>query len=177
MDTSLNESRPAWPRVIGTIGIVLGVLIFLDQLDDLWTQSMWTEEDWGRFFSPDLAALTAAALRPTGWRLASTLIEMGLGVLLVVGSVGLHRRRRSGIALCRAWAWVAVAWALAEIGWAVWLLSRYAGDVRDASIGSWQVAVALGLGLALVLLLAFPLFLLAWFGRPAVQDEVASWVG
>ena len=177
-DVSHSPSPPGphWPRVMGTIGIVLGVLIFIDQIDDLWMQLTWTEEDWRRFFSPEMAALMAAALRPTGWQLASTVIQMGLGLLLVVGSLRLHRRRPSGIFLCRTWSWLAIAWAIADIGWAIWLLSRYAGDIPGLSIVSWQTAAALGLGFALVLLLAFPVFLLVWFARPFVRSEYSSWV-
>jgi len=162
--------------VIGTIGIVLGVLIFLDQIDDLWMQLTWTEEDWRRFFSPEMSALMAAALRPTGWQLASSVIQMGLGILLVVGSLGLHLRRRSGVSLCRLWAWLAVAWAVADIGSAAWLLSRYTGEVAGLPVFSWQTAAALGIGFALVLMLAFPVFLLVWLGRPEVRAEYSSWV-
>ena len=146
---STNPPEAGWPRIVGTIGIVLGVLIFVDQLDDLWLGLTWTEEDWRRFFSPEIAALMAAALRPTGWQLASTVIQMGLGILLVAGSLGLHRRRRSGVSFCRLWAWLAIAWVVIDIGWAVWLLSRYAGDIPGVPFVSWQAAAALGIGIAL----------------------------
>ena len=170
-----TDPQPRWPQVIGTIGIVLGVLIFLDQVDDLWMGLTWTEEDWGRIFAPEMAEFMAMALRPTGWQLASTVIQMGLGLLLVVGSLGLRRRRRSGIAVCRSWAWLAIAWAVADIGWAVWLLSRYAGEIPSVPLVNWHTAAALGTGFALVLLLAFPIFLLVWLARPDMRAEYLSW--
>jgi hypothetical protein len=173
---STSPPHPRWPRVIGTIGIILGVVIFLDQIDDLWMQLTWTEEDWRLILSPEMAALMAAALRPTGWPLASTVIQMGFGVLLVVGSLGLRRRRRSGVSLCRLWAWLAIAWAVADIGWAAWLLSRYSGDIPGVSLVSWQSAAALGIGFALVLLLSYPVFLLVWLARPEVKAEYSSWL-
>lgn len=173
---STSPPYPRWPRVIGTIGIVLGVLIFLDQIDDLWMGLTWTEEDWRRFFSPEMAALMATALRPAGWQLASTVIQMGLGILLVVGSLGLHRRLRFGLSLCRSWAWLAIAWVIIDIGWDIGQLSRYRGEIPGLPIVSWQTAAALGIGFAVVLLLAFPVFLLVWFARPEVRAEYSSWV-
>lgn len=169
-----NPLLPRWPHVIGTIGIVLGVLIFLDQIDDLWMLT-WTEEDLRRVFSPEIGALIAAAMRPKGWQLVSTVIQMGLGLLLVVGSLRLKRRRQSGIALCRSWAWLAIAWAVAVIGWGTWLLSRYSGEIPGVSIVSWQTAAVLGIGFALVLLLAFPVFLLVWLAKSEVREEYSSW--
>lgn len=171
-----NTPRCDWPRTLGTIGIVLGALIFLDQIDDLWMQLTWTEEEWRLFFSPELAALMADALRPAGWQMASALVQMGLGLLLVAGSLGLRRHRRSGVSLCRAWAWLAVVFAIVDIGWAVSLLSRHSGTIPGVSVTGWQTATALGIGFALVLLLAYPVFLLAWFGRPRVEAEYSSWV-
>jgi hypothetical protein len=161
--------------VIGTIGIVLGILIFLDQIDDIWIGLTWTEEDWRQVFAPHIAELVTSSLRPKGWQLASIIIQMGLGLMLVAGSLGLHKRRRSGIALCLSWAWLAIAWAVADIGRSVWLLSRYAGEIPGTSIVSGQTAAALGIGFALLLLLAFPVFLLVWLARPDVRTEYASW--
>lgn len=170
-----NPSAAGWPRVVGTIGIVLGVLIFLDQLDDLWLGLTWTEEHWRRFLSAEMAAFMAAALRPTGWQLASTVIQVALGIMLVVGSIRLHRRRRSGVSLCRSWSWLAIAWVVIEIGWAIWLLSRYGEAIPSMSAVSWQAAAAFGVSLALVMLLAYPVFLLVWLARPDVKAEYVSW--
>jgi hypothetical protein len=173
---STKAPRPGWPRVIGTIGTVLGILIFVDQIDDIWIGLTWTEEDWQQLFAPRIAELMTAALRPKGWQLASIAIQMGLGLMLVAGSIGLHKRRRSGVALCRSWAWLAIAWAAADIGRAVWLLFRYTGEIPGTSIVSGQTAATLGIGFALVLLLAFPVFLLVWLARPEVKTEYSSWI-
>ena len=156
--------------------MVLGVLIFLDQLDDLWMQLTWTEDDWRRFFAPEMAAFMAAALRPTGWQLVSTVVQMGLGIMLIVGSVRVHRQRRSGVSICRYWAWLAIAWVVVDIGWAAWLLSEFAGQIPRVSVVSWQAATALGIGFALLLLLAFPVFLLVWLAVPDVRADYSTWV-
>ena len=35
-----------WPRVVGSAGVVLGVLTIIDTLDDLLFQLFTSEEDW-----------------------------------------------------------------------------------------------------------------------------------
>jgi hypothetical protein len=169
-----SAPRPQWPRVIGTIGIILGIFIFLDQVDDLLLLT-WTEEDWRRIFAPGIADLIAQATPSVGWRLFSSVIQMGLGVLLFVGSLALRRRSRSGVFVCRLWAWLAIGWTVLTIGWAIWWLQRYAGEIPGLSEVSWQGYAAFGIVLALVLLLAYPVFLLVWFSKLDVQTEYKTW--
>ncbi len=172
--SSRSSARPGWPKVIGTIGIVLGALIFLDQLDNLATMS-WTEEDWGRIFAPDLAALIVRSMPSTGWLLLTSTVQMVLGVLLVVGSLALRRRAPSGIHLCRFWAWLAIAWSVFVMGRATWWLLQYAGELPEVPLARWQAYGMLGLGLALVLLLSFPVFLLVWLSKHDVRLEYETW--
>ncbi len=169
-----SAPRPRWPGVIGTIGIILGVIIFIDKIDDLMTLT-WTEEDWRRIFAPGLAELIVRAMPPVGWRLFSGVAEMGLGVLLFVASIALRRRRRSGVYLCRVWAWLAIVWAVMVMGWAIWWLQQYAGEIPGLSLVSWQGFAVFGIVFALVLLLAYPVFLLFWFSKPDVQAEYETW--
>lgn len=172
--TSENGPRPRWPGVVGTIGMILGVIIFLDKIDDLVTLT-WTEEDWRRIFAPDIAEVIARARPPQAWRLVSHLVQMGLGVLLFVGSIVLRRRRRAGVRLCRVWAWLAIVWAVVTIGWAIWWLQQFGGEMADVSLVGWQGYAAFGIVLALVLMLAFPVFLLVWFSKLDIWAEYATW--
>jgi hypothetical protein len=160
--------------VIGTIGIILGIIIFVDQIDDLLTLT-WTEEQWGRVFAPGIAELIVQATPPVGWQLSSALIQMGLGVLLFVGSVGLRRRSRPGVYLSRLWAWLAIGWTVLSMGWGIWWLQRHAGEISGLSQVSWQGYAAFGIVLALVLLLAYPVFLLLWFSKADVRAECETW--
>lgn len=174
MPPTASTASPQWPRVIGTIGIILGIIIFLDQVDDL-LLLRWTEEDWRRIFAPDIAALIGQATPSVGWRLFSSVIQMGLGVLLFVGSLALRRRSRSGVFVCRLWAWLAIGWTVLTIGWAIWWLQRHAGEISGLSDVSWQGYATFGIVLALVLLLAYPVFLLVWLSKRDVQTEYKTW--
>ena len=50
----MTDSSAQWPTTIGTIGIIIGVVLVLDNVDDfvlLW----WTAGDWGQVFTPAIA--------------------------------------------------------------------------------------------------------------------------
>lgn len=163
-----------WPQVIGLIGLILSVIIFVDKLDELVTLT-WTEEQWTRAVGEDLAALIVSALPPLGWRLASSLAHIALAVLLFAASLALRGRRRSGVSRCRAWAMLAIGWVVVEMGWAIWWLSRYEGEIMGVAPATWQGNAAFGIAVALVVLLAFPVFLLVWLSRGDVRAEYEAW--
>jgi hypothetical protein len=169
-----SSPRSRWPEVIGVIGIILSVIIFIDKLDDLVTLT-WTEEDWSRLVGSYVADAIVRSLPPVGWRLVSSLVQMALGVLLFGGSLGLRRRRRSGVSRCRAWAVLAIAWVAVEIAWAIWWFSQHPGGFMGIPASTWQGYAAFGIAVALVILLAFPVFLLIWFSRSDVRAEYESW--
>jgi hypothetical protein len=169
----MMAERPQWPMTIGTVGVVLGALLVLDNLDELVTLR-WTATEWRQVFGPYVAEWIARTTPSVGWRLGAAVVEIGLGVLLIGGSVALRRRTRRGVARCRLWAWLAVAWILVAVGrGTVWLL-LHAREL-PAAADDWRGYAVLGLGLAIVLLLAFPVFLLVWLSQPAVRKEVDTW--
>jgi hypothetical protein len=167
------SNSPRWPAVIGTLGIVLGVVLLLDKIDDVLTLS-WTAQDWGRIFAPDLADLIARSMPPVAWRVFSAAVQIALAALLIGGSVALRRRARSGVRLCRLWAWLAVVWIVVSMGRSVWWLQQHGGELPASPSIVWGFAV-MGIAFATVLLLAFPVFLLVWLSRPAVRGEYATW--
>ncbi len=165
-----------WPRVIGILGLIVGALMFIDQLDDLLLLPLLRSESWWRgLVGDELAALISRWMPPAPWLIFVSLVGMTLGAVLFVGGLRLNSGRRSGAALCRTWAWLALAWLAVEMGAAAWWLSRYAGELSELAPGVWQAPAILGLGLAMVILAAFPVFLLSWFSRPAIKAQLAGW--
>lgn len=174
-DGSTTPSSTGWPKILGILGMVLGTLMVLDELDDLLMPLFWTEDHWRRWVGPAMAQFIGEAMPPTAWLVLSGLITMALGAMLFVGSLRLKRRRRTGVALCRTWAGLAIAWALIEIGRAGWWIQRFGGDIPGVPRGTWEGYAGFGLAVGLVVLLAYPVFLLVWLGRPAVRAEYAGW--
>ena len=169
----MDEKR--WPRVIGMIGIILGALIAIDQFDDLLLHVWWSEADWARFLGPDLADLIVLASGPTWWRVLSSIAELCLGILLLVASLRVFNRRRSGASLSKTWAWLAIAFTVVELGTAVLLLNAWSEQLALVAGHGWESWASFGLWAALAVMLTWPLFLLFWLGRSSVRSEVEAW--
>ena len=175
MMTEESSAQSKWPMVLGTLGVVLGALMVLDTLDDLLFQLFWNEEDWAAWGGADIARSIVASMPPLAWALFSTVVQIGLGVYLVAGSLRLRRRRVSGVEMCRTWARVTVAWIIVSMGLALWWVGRIAGDFPGATQAEVESAALVGVALASLLLLAYPLFLLYWCSKDAIQGETAAW--
>lgn len=174
-ETAASETR-RWPRVVGTVGIIAGVLMFLDKLDDLLMLPLLRSGDWwASMLGEELAADVMGWMPPTAWIVVASLIGMALGALLFVGALRLRRGRRSGVALCRTWSWLAITWLLVEMSRVLWWFSGHAGELEELAPGDWQGSAALGILAALVVLAAFPVFLLSWFSKPAIKAQLAGW--
>jgi hypothetical protein len=173
MTSDSTQSR--WPRVVGTISIVLAVIMVVDQVDDVITALTWSPEDWRRMFAPEVADLIVRAMPPLEWLVVSAVVGSALGVLLFVGAIFLRRRRLHGVTLCRSWAWLAIVWALLEMARAISWFRGYSEDLAGISGAEWQGYAVFGTVVALAVLLAWPVFLLVWFRRPDVRLEYEEW--
>ena len=149
---------PRWPTVIGTIGVVLGVVMLIDKADDLaLVPLIWAGDSRNLLLGPELSTLVA------------------LGLLLVIASLRLRSRRRSGVALCRAWAWLSIGWWAAGAAGLLWWLGKYGGEVAKYAEAGWERSALVGGFASLAMLLVYPVFLLVWFSRAAVKEEYLSW--
>ena len=174
-ETAESETR-RWPRVVGTIGIIAGVLMFLDKLDDVVMLPLLRSGDWwANLLGKELADYVMGWMPSTPWIVAASLIGMALGALLFVGGLQLRRCRRSGVTLCRTWSWLAIAWLLVEMSRVLWWFSGHADELRALAPGDWQGSAVFGILVALIVLAAFPVFLLSWFSRPAIRAQLAGW--
>jgi hypothetical protein len=175
--TMIEESsaQSKWPKVIGTLGVVLGVLMVLDTLDDVLFRLFTNEEDWAGWVGANIARSIVVSMPPIAWALLSAVIQIGLGAYLVAGSLRLRRRQASGVEMCRTWAKVTVAWVIVSMGLALWWIGRIAGEFAGATQAQVESAALYGVALAALLLLAYPLFLLYWFSKDTIRAETASW--
>ena len=170
-----SSAQSKWPKVIGTLGVVLGALMVLDTLDDVLFQLFWNEEDWAGWVGADIARSIVVSMPPIAWALPSAVIQIGLGVYLVAVSLRLRRRQASGVEMCRTWAKVTVAWVIVSMGLVLWWIGRIAPYFLGATQAQVESTVAWGVALAALLLLAYPLFLLYWISKDAIRAETATW--
>ncbi|MDH3255052.1 MAG: hypothetical protein OEM62_08685 [Acidobacteriota bacterium] len=170
---SRAATDPRWPSVLGSVGIVLSILMLIDQIDDIVVLT-WTEEQWSRVIGPGLGATVSGALPPPAWLILSMVVGSALALLLLAGSLALRRRRRSGIRLSRLWSASAILWTVLSFAWAAWWLSDLDEKSPDLLAG-WQWSTVMAMLIGLVILLAYPVFLLLWFSRPDVRSHYSQW--
>ncbi|MHC5113503.1 MAG: hypothetical protein ACYTGP_03635 [Planctomycetota bacterium] len=180
-----EATPPAWPIVIGIIGIVFGALgAFGGCLSAGMTAFAGTLAD----MMPPGQEATFAALEQYG----PVLIGMYLGalvlaVLLLVGGIGLVRRRPWSIPTCIAWAILKMAFVIFA-AFVNYLNSRaqleatqqqFESDPNMPSINfpDWLVESASMIAGVFGLLWgwALPVFMLIWFARRNVKEHIRSW--
>ena len=167
--------RSRWPGVLGLVGIIIAVLMFWDALSDLIQVFTWDEQDWVRMLGAETAALIEKFAPPVGYQVASGLINLELSILLFVASILLLRRQRVGVTLSRVWAWLVLPLlAIQMLLVLTWMKQHLAGLLRP----EWQVSestIVIWTVFVFLILAAYPVFLLAWLGRPSVRGDYATW--
>jgi len=168
-----------WPTVIGVLAIVFGSLATLGGLCGV----------LGPLVMPGLlqgtgsgAEQMAAAGKWQVWSIVMNVISMALSILLLVAGIKLSSRRASAATLCTLWAKLKI---LAVIGFCVLfffiqrdqLAVTLKGSAGSPGVGEQVVTIA-AFGSTVVYLLwgvALPVFMLIWFSRQRIREEVATW--
>ncbi len=159
---SQPPKRSAWPTVIGVISIVLAALGIVCTPVSLGMQSVNPAQKQMLRHFPDWW--------PT-WILASSVLGVGFGVLLLIAGILLLKRRPAGRTLHLLYAIASIvmgavggvltALALGEA------LGDLPGPARAGAIGGLAGGTCGGA--------AYPIFLLVWFFRGKVRADVAAW--
>lgn len=100
---------------------------------------------------------------PTAGRIQaiSALVMLVLAAMLVVGAVQLHQQKFSGAIILQIWAVILIFWAT--------LIGAF-GVIVVPVRGIWLASVAMAF-----LMAAWPVFLIVWFARGSITEEVRSW--
>ncbi len=185
--TIAAPQRPAnWPKVIGTIAIVLGSGgIFVG----LWTAAT----PFGmRFFKwameqsqPSGIVDSQVAVMEAGipWTVASSLIATSIAILLLLGGIRLNKRKRSSMRLLKFWAVMRIP-VVVIVTIAAVLMQELQFEIMGQSPGLtpmsfgggfFDVMIVVTLVFGLAWGWAFPVFLLIWLSRGKIKNEVAGW--
>jgi hypothetical protein len=139
--------------------------------------------------SQPVSTVPAEVLTPPDWirhgQLADQLIAILAAALLLAGGICLLRRRRAGRSL--HFAYMAVQVVAVCVG--VYFTIAYSRHLEEAAISHASVAAeatvrrmyevrrTIAVPVSLVFGLAYPVFLLIWFLRPRIRQDVAAWEG
>lgn len=170
---------PGWPGVIGTISIVFGAL-GLVCYGCLSLQTMMTPMMMG-MMPEDQRPPT-----PQGIQLFVQIFQMcaaaGLSVWLLIAGIGLTRRRPWARSHTVGWSLAKVLLSfismVAGVAFAGATVDQINSQLSRGGTPPFTVSIAwmfIFIVIALVWALLWPVFLLIWFSRGSVKDEVAAW--
>jgi hypothetical protein len=165
-----------WPTGIGVLGIIVASLGIVGGccgvLSPFTTQ--WFIDSMGANMPEEQVKAMKASQAPATYVIPASLLGTAFAVLLLVGSIKLIRRRASGVRLCQIWAWISIPWSVITFLVTAYFQMQVPDDPNMGPVGKY-----IGLGMAacfvLVLGIGIPLFMLAWFSRPSIRDEIRSW--
>ena len=176
--------RPTgWPMVIGVIAIVIGALGALGGLCG--AASPW----FAGFIMNQMPEAQRGAIEVTqkwwGWTVTAYLVSTAVAILLLVAGAGLVRRRAWARRTCINWAVLKMLLVVATTAMS-YPIARETSEVTlrpSASAPSTPVNVQqfaelgmiVGLTFGLLWGWALPVFLLIWFARGKIRNEVAGW--
>jgi len=182
MDPELYEPAPrsAWPTVIGVICIVLASLGLL----------CYGCNSASTILQPMVIAAMPADQRPPtpqGAQLVYQVIALCasflLSIWLLIAGIGLCRRRSWSRAWCLGWAWLKILLSVVSTAVGFLFAGALAQQVNDqlarqpggAPFTLTKEIFIVFFIITLVWNLIWPVFIIGWFSRARVKEEVAAW--
>lgn len=177
----VQAKPPVWPTVIGVLGILLSALIFLGGLCGILMSTPAEFLPLG--VDTEDPGVKAAQTAKTVWSYASFAIWVPIGVLLLVASIGLLRRKQKAARIMRIWAVIDIVATLIDmaIAFSLELALQEAARVAMADPGQMpgarieQVGLVAVYAIGMVIALAPAIFILIWFGLDEIKLETAEW--
>lgn len=170
---------PTWPKPIGIIAIILGSLGMLGgALGMVAPQVMGT---MASKMPPEVAGQFEVMDDFAGWTIASSLAGLVVAVALLVAGIGVLKQRRWGVTAIQAWAAVKMLLVVATSILTYQIFQETAVTMSQtqgvqAMPGGFMSAMgAFSVGFGLLWGWALPVFLLVWFARRKIKQQVASW--
>jgi len=174
-------AQTTWPTVIGIVGIVLGALGVFYGLYSV-AGPLVGRAMSGIMGGAEFMDEILDAIEPYLWALSGlSVLSTALAVLLIVGSVRLNRRRASARGLLRQWAILKIPLSVVISG-VTFAMQMEQMSVQAEAMGGaagmevFMVAVAAAAILfGLAWSCAGPVFVLWWFSRDKIKDEISGW--
>jgi len=162
-----------WPTVIGASSIILASLGLAGGCCGM--ASPFLPGFFSDMVPPEQIELMRASQPPVLWVISASLIGLAVSTLLLLAAIGILRRRSSGVTLCKVWAWINIPWAAISIIASIYIHLQVPQDAQQMGVVLQYVFLAFGICFTLLFGLGFPLFLLLWFSRARIKEEVDAW--
>ncbi|MHC4991611.1 MAG: hypothetical protein ACYTGC_11595 [Planctomycetota bacterium] len=191
-----RQAGKVWPTVIGTLAIVFGaggllaygclgvlVSVFMGVIARVFREAAEKNPQM------EMQAAQFEVMAESVWMmLTSNLVAGGLAVVLLVGGLGVTGRKGYGVRWCMTWAGLKFLYAIPAAMLGYYMSAEQFKRMQEATVDSGNQVPAgiftlmqsmgvVGVVLQVLWLWAGPVFLLIWFARRSVKDEVRSWGG
>ena len=181
-----SSKKGAWNKVIGIMGIVFGTLALLQMITaplmmGFTRRTMEASVTDEAKLEEYMAALTSLSV-------TSSIVLGLIAALLVIGGILLLKKSKIAPMLLMSWAVLKVA-AGAFFNYKNYHLMQtqfelLSGDMGTSEMGAaeaeifnnvTQISATIGLVGGMIWLMAFPIFILVWFNRRKVKQDIAGW--
>ena len=176
---AIPRPQSTWPVVIGVIGLVFSIMAVIG---GCWGMaSPWVVEMFAKVIPDQEAAQLTSIRQLKYWIVGSSLLGSLVAVVLIVGSIGLIKRRRYSRRYVIAWAFLKIVFAIGAAVLAyVTQQNQIAAMKNESQMASAPAGLLdlLGIITAIVQFVwysALPLFMLIWFWRPKIRAEMEVW--
>ena len=178
--------RSSWPTVIGIIGIVIAILALLGSGCMM---AMPALTGWMRSAFEDQPEVQKsidqmlASMGSPGAMVVFAAINLVLAVFLLVGSIKLLKRRRAARSMLMMYAGLEAVRVIVNLVYSMKVqadaLAAMSEGADTPQLQAEEMGQTVGLYIGgcfgLIMGLAMPIFLLIWFMRSPIKNEVAGW--
>ena len=148
-----SVEEPRWPLVLGWVCIFYAIYALLDLL-----------QFGSQYLVMALESSSPSGWSPPVWLLVLWLLREATVIGALAGGILIHKRMRSAHFIICAYAAAALVLNL--------ILAIGAAVTYGAAIGPYGIAAS---SLDMASSVALPVFVLIWFTRPTVRQEIAGW--
>jgi hypothetical protein len=167
---------PVWPTVIGVIAIVFGAGGALAGLGGV-VMSLVTRPMLQRM--PNAPAMPQYGEHWIAWTVLGSLVTCGTAILLLIAGIGIAKRLAWGPRAARVWAVLKMIVVVmgTVISWQTQqgAIEAMKQNAAGAPMLNPQILLSLGMCGGLLWGCALPVFMLIWFTRRSVKEEISRW--
>lgn len=176
----------AWPTSVGVISIVcgsLGILANLWGAISPYFMHSFTAS-LGPSSTPSMRAMLQAQRDTAGWTVSAGLLNTIAAILLLICGIGINGRSAWSVPLSRTWAVLKIIFAVFGIVAGIIVqravITAMSGSQPAGGSGAFPTALGgvfalFGVFVGLVVPCGYPIFMLIWFSRLKVREEVSRW--
>jgi len=177
-----EATRSTWPTVVGILSMVLGGF---GAMGSFWQMVAPFMMGAIAEAAPQDDAASAGAFAAMGqWQIPLViigLVSLVLAIVLLVAGSKLLSRKFQCVTLYKRWAIARMIVALPAVGIAAMSQMQQMQNMTDqgqapaAFAGMMNVMLVFMIVFGLAFAWAFPIFILFWFNRQKIRDEVGTW--